>query len=1674
MDFFKAQSGPCESPFGDIKTRDGVYEQGFVDYDEEGDDPREVIKEGKDLSSDWQKIKDAMRDIGNEGHEYRPLDQNSNTVVDEALRRSGLPEPKNDTIGEDWAPGSGNNLPGGADDAADGISSYAWKTLSKLICANEFPDFSKSTQTISPIIIDLDGDGVETVSRARGAYFDLDGNRFAERTGWVGGDDALLVLDRNGNGVIDGGGELFGSETLLVNGEKAGNGFDALLELDGNHDGKLDSRDEAWSRLKLWQDNDGDGVSREDELKTLSESGLASLDLRYATQDKTDEAGNQHKQASQAQWEDGRSTDAIDVWFAVNRADSRSIDVTALPADLLQLPTARGFGELPDLRQAMLSDGDLRDLVEQYVAAETPEAAKALLLPLIYRWAGVDDVDPASRDPGKVYGHVMDARQLVALEKLVGEGYVGIWCWGERDANPHGVAAPLLKAEFDKFAGHVEAQLLAQTEFKPVMDKTSIRYDTERKKIAMDWSEMNAFIKALAGLGELRQLDRFNEMLNHLGNYNRFFRDAYRENLAALMPSLSAEAKAVLQYKVLLGDGTDDTLDGGGGDDRILGVGGNDVLNGGAGNDLLEGGDGDDVLNGGAGADTLRGGAGNDALLADWWEGGNVFDGGAGEDTMVGSHAKDAYLFNLGDGQDVITDNAQHYRHHAGWNASFRDELIFGAGIDPGDVKVARDGDDMLFQVGSGGDSVRVKDWFADKAFWIERLIFADGTEWDAKSVTDQVQRPGDDDDAYAVVYGTAGIDVHGLDGSDTLAGGGLADSLYGDAGQDSLSGGDGSDSLFGGAGNDTLNGGNGDDLLEGGDGDDVLNAGSGVNILRGGAGDDELNNNWGGRHNTFEGGAGDDTINGSIEKDRYLFNLGDGQDRIVDNCSDYRHRGDEDENFRDELVFGVGIRPGDIEAVCDGNDMVFRVGGGGDSIRVQNWFADKAFWVERLVFADGTEWGAKMLTEQVSACSDGDDSYVATPGDVARDVHGLDGDDTLSGGGLADSLYGDSGQDSLSGGDGSDSLFGGAGNDTLNGGSGDDLLEGGDGNDVLNAGSGVNTLRGGAGDDELNNNRGGHHNTFEGGAGDDTINGSIEKDRYLFNLGDGQDRIVDNCSDYRHRGDEDDNFRDELVFGAGIRPEDVKAGRDGDDMLFQTGGDSVRVRDWFVDKAFWIERVRFADGAEWGAQSLTDQAQRPGDGDDAYAVVSGAAGMDVHGLDGNDTLGGNYLADSLHGDTGQDLLNGGDGHDSLFGGAGGDTLNGGNGDDLLDGGDGDDVLNAGSGVNTLRGGAGDDELNNNRGGRHNTFEGGAGDDTINGSVEKDRYLFNLGDGQDRIVDNCGDYRHRGDEDENFRDELVFGAGIRPEDVKAGRDGDDMLFQTGGDSVRVRDWFVDKAFWIERVRFADGAEWGAQSLTDQAQRPGDGDDAYAVVSGAAGMDVHGLDGNDTLGGNYLADSLHGDTGQDLLNGGDGHDSLFGGAGGDTLNGGNGDDLLDGGDGDDVLNAGSGVNTLRGGAGDDELNNNRGGHHNTFEGGAGDDTINGSVEKDRYLFNLGDGRDRIVDNCGDYRNHGDWDENFRDELRMGVTADRLFFRQSADHLEISIIGTEDKVTVNNWFLDKAYQVERFETSDGKILMSSQVQSLVDAMAGFSPSSDASEAMPAEFDVVQQSIVSSTWQ
>ncbi|GAU77329.1 Mbeg1-like protein [Fusibacter sp. 3D3] len=97
-------------------------------------------------------------------------------------------------------------------------------------------DVHAAPRRIDPIVLDLDGDGIETTNLIEGTYFDLDKNNFSEKIGWIKADDGILVMDRNGDGIINDGGEFFGDQTVLKDGTIALNGYEALSELDENQD----------------------------------------------------------------------------------------------------------------------------------------------------------------------------------------------------------------------------------------------------------------------------------------------------------------------------------------------------------------------------------------------------------------------------------------------------------------------------------------------------------------------------------------------------------------------------------------------------------------------------------------------------------------------------------------------------------------------------------------------------------------------------------------------------------------------------------------------------------------------------------------------------------------------------------------------------------------------------------------------------------------------------------------------------------------------------------------------------------------------------------------------------------------------------------------------------------------------------------------------------------------------------------------------------------------------------------------------------------------------------------------------------------------------------------------------------------------------------------------------
>jgi hypothetical protein len=156
----------------------------------------------------------------------------------------------------------------------------------------------------SPIVIDLGKDGIALTDKDGGVQFDLNADGTKEQLSWTTAeaDDAWLCLDRNGNGTIDDGQELFGSATPQPEPPRGSepNGFAALAVFDtpasgGNGNGMIDAEDSIYAKLLLWRDSNHNGISEPEELKPLSSYGIAAINLDYKLSRKSDEYGNQFR-----------------------------------------------------------------------------------------------------------------------------------------------------------------------------------------------------------------------------------------------------------------------------------------------------------------------------------------------------------------------------------------------------------------------------------------------------------------------------------------------------------------------------------------------------------------------------------------------------------------------------------------------------------------------------------------------------------------------------------------------------------------------------------------------------------------------------------------------------------------------------------------------------------------------------------------------------------------------------------------------------------------------------------------------------------------------------------------------------------------------------------------------------------------------------------------------------------------------------------------------------------------------------------------------------------------------------------------------------------------------------------------------------------------------------------
>ncbi|OPY12040.1 MAG: Bifunctional hemolysin/adenylate cyclase precursor [Syntrophus sp. PtaB.Bin138] len=1089
-------------------------------------------------------------------------------------------------------------------------SSLCWLPIDLL---NHLRDlFNAAEAVISPIVLDLDGDGVETTGVKAGVYFDHDANGFAEQTGWAKPDDGLLVLDRNGNGAIDSGRELFGSQTLLASGSRAANGFQALAELDGNADGKIDANDAAYGNLKIWQDLDRDGYSNPGELKSLSEMGIVSIDTGFTDSTVVDGSGNAHRQVGSYQKADGTTGIAADVWFLADKMFTMAAETPDIPADIAVLPHLRGSGNVYDLHEAMVRDssGTLKLLIQQFIDAAEPVVRTGLMDQILFKWTGSDGVSPTSRGP------FFDARKLAVLEQMIGEDFL-------QGANPDpgpGAIHPLDDA-YTILEESLYGSLMAQTHLKDVYSQITYYWDVDDSSIRGDLSGAITYIRnELDG-----DLDSGKQILAEFVRTLRGMNADEQTNFSSFCDAFASQGEELIQIieeagrnVIFLGTGNDsipesglkDLIYGYGGDDNLLGGRNNDKIDGGEGNDSLNGGSGSDILQGGPGDDSLAGGSGNDIL-----------NGGPGNDYLQGNEGSDTYRFTRGYGEDRIVNPDD--------GDAGVDTLQFTRGVNRRDVEfIMTAGNELNVRIKDTADSIFIHRWFlSDANYRLDRFQFSDGEILTASQLE------------------AKGYTLYGTTYDDNRSGSSSNDKMYGYEGNDILRGGAGNDTLQGGPGDDNLTGGSGNDMLIGGAGRDNLEGNEGSDTYRftRGCGEDRI-------VNPDDGDAGVDTLQftGGVNRRDVEFIMTAGNElnvRIKDTVdSIFIHRWfSTDANYRlDRFQFSDG------------------------EILTTSQLEAKGYTVYGTSYHDnrnGSSSNDKMYGYE------GNDILRGGAGNDT--LQGGPGDDNLTGGSGNDILNGGAGRDNLEGNEGSDTyrFTRGYGEDRIvnpdDGDAGVDTLQftggvnRGDVEFIMTAGNELNVRIKDTGD-AISINRWFSSDAnyrldrFQFSDGEILTAAQLEEEGYTVygtTYDDNRSGSTSHDKMYGYEGN------DILKGGAG---NDRLDGGPGADSMFGNAGNDVYVVDDIKDYIF--------EDANEGTDTVRSSISYSLGSHVEKLTLTGSAAINGTGNAWKNVLTGNGKINLLSAGAGSDTLNGRAGNDVLDGGTGSDTY-------LFRPGDGRDVI---------------------------------------------------------------------------------------------------------------------------------------------------------------------------------------------------------------------------------------------------------------------------------------------------------------------------------------------------------------------------------------------------------------
>lgn len=1524
-----------------------------------------------------------------------------------------------------WSGGSGGQVwfgAGGVGTMVHGIYQRSYAMPAHVNGA--YNNFTRFPQRSDPFTLDLDGDGLETVgiNAVAPVLFDIDATGIKQSVGWVKPDDGFLVLDRNGNGLIDSGAELFGDATPLSTGGIAGDGFEAVADLDENSDGVLDANDAVWQDLRIWQDANQDGINQEGELKTLFDAGVASINVGKTEHLAVLDNGNAladlgtYTRSDGSEGATGSVGQLADIDLAVDTFHSQFTDSVPLTEQSRNLPDVGGSGQVRNLREAASLGTEagyaLADLLTQYASAGTRAEQLALLDGLVSAWSDTSDMAATftgayadhelSVDMQAWYGgpgfnpggvdYLAWAYKLTVVERFNGRTYQPV---------PEGVGPvtltlwhsprELLQISYDTLKQGVYDGLLLQTRLKPYMD--GIRLVISPVGLAMDFGGVDAAFQARFDAAPAEAVQDLLDLQRVAGkDLTRLGWEGYgqlRDWLAAASvdPALKSAlmpALAEFGYTALGTGGV-----GSSGNDVVVGQDAGGALNGKGGNDLVLGGAGDDTLNGGAGDDVLYGGAGSDT-----------------------------YVFNLGDGRDTVVET----RGEIG-----EDALRFGQSIHAGDLDIYRGGDALVFAHGNGLDALSIANWFdglIEDAHRLDSITFADGSTLDLRTLQ----------------LGTNGNDtLTGTEANDMISGDAGDDTLYGKGGDDLLNGGSGADTMLGGRGNDvyvvdnagdvvveladegvdrvearvsytltdtvenltlvgadpingtgnalnnTITGNSGNNALYGMDGDDVLIGGAGNDLLHGDSGAD-----------TMAGGRGDDAY--------VVDSLSDVVSELADEGTDTVYTGLSyilGQNVENLTLTGTDAAAGTgnvLDNVITGNaaDNTLTGLAGNDTLdgglgadAMLGGIGDDTYVVDDAedVVTENTGEGTDTVRSSITYTLIGNVENLTLTGSAAIDGIGNELDNIITGNAEANALTALEGGDFLDGGLGADTLIGGTGNDTY-------VVDDAGDVTVEQAGEGTDTVR----------------SSFSYALGDNLENLTLTGGTNIDGTGNDTDNVL--------VGNSGNNV---LVGGAGA--DSMAGGGGGDTYLLDDLGDTVSEQaNQGIDTV--VSPFDYTLGANLENLTLTGDALN-GTGNDLNNVITGTdADNTLIGLAGNDTLDGGAGADSMLGGTGNDTYVVDTLSDTIteLSGQGTDTVVTGltytlgenlesltlTGMDAVTGtgNEVDNVITGNAVDNTLTGLAGNDTLNGGLGA--DTMLGGTGDDTYVVDNAGDIVTENAGEGTDAVhsslsyaltgnVENLsltGPAAIRGTGNELDNGITGNGAantlyGLAGNDTVNGGGGADTLVGGTGNDTYVVDNTAD-VIMENADEGLDAVEASASytlsdnvenlTLTGTANLNGTGNALDNVITGNAGNNVlSGLGGNDTLIGNQGNDRVDGGSGADTMAGGAGNDIYVVDEAGDSVteNAGEGVDTVEAGI-DYALGSNLENLVLTGGAEIDGTGNSQ---NNTIVGndsanillglegndlligGGGNDVLDGGAGAD--IMNGGEGDDTyIVDNTGD--------------------------------------------------------------------------------------------------------------